>query len=115
MYFNFEIKYKLGENNSTNGPLQRLDYTKGFKTGDGKQIIDILLPILQNKLQVQDAQAPIALYIKSQVIQTLLISSNVLASTQSVSNKGPNIPRQDIPDTSLKPSNISPLITKLSP
>jgi len=27
-------------------PLRRLDYTKGFKTGEGKQIIDILLPIL---------------------------------------------------------------------
>jgi hypothetical protein len=46
MCFNFEIKYKLGESNPTNGPLRRPDYTKGFKTGDGKQIIDILLPIL---------------------------------------------------------------------
>ena len=46
MRFNFKIKYKLGESNSANKLLQRLDYTKGFKTGDGKQIIDILLPIL---------------------------------------------------------------------
>ena len=36
MRFNFKIKYKLGENNPTNGPLQRLDYAKGFKTGEGK-------------------------------------------------------------------------------
>jgi len=46
MRFNFKIKYKLGESNPTNGLLRRLDYAKGFKTGDGKQIIDILLPIL---------------------------------------------------------------------
>ncbi len=36
MQFDFEIKYKLGENNPTNGLLRQLDYTKGFKTGDGK-------------------------------------------------------------------------------
>jgi hypothetical protein len=36
MRFNFKIKYKLGENNPTNRPLRRLDYTKGFKTGEGK-------------------------------------------------------------------------------
>ena len=46
MWFNFKIKYKLKENNSANSLLQQPDYTKGFKTGDGKQIIDILLPIL---------------------------------------------------------------------
>jgi len=46
MQFNFKIKYKLGENNPANKLLQRLDYTKGFKTGEGKQIINILLPIL---------------------------------------------------------------------
>jgi len=46
MWFNFKIKYKLGENNPANGPLWRLDYAKGFKIGEGKQIIDILLPIL---------------------------------------------------------------------
>jgi len=52
MRFNFKIKYKLGENNSINGLLKWLNYTKGFKTGDGKQIINILLLILQNKLQI---------------------------------------------------------------
>jgi hypothetical protein len=46
MQFNFKIKYKLGENNPANRPSWRLDYAKGFKTGDSKQIIDILLPIL---------------------------------------------------------------------
>ena len=50
MRFNFKIKYKLGENNPTNKLLRRLDYAKDFKTGDSKQIINILLPILQNKL-----------------------------------------------------------------
>ena len=50
MQFNFKIKYKLGESNPTNKLLQQLDYAKGFKMGDEKQIIDILLPILQNKL-----------------------------------------------------------------
>jgi hypothetical protein len=46
MRFNFKIEYKLGENNPVNGLLWWLDYAKGFKTGDGKQIINILLPIL---------------------------------------------------------------------
>jgi len=55
MRFNFKIKYKPRENNPANRLLRRLDYTKGFKTGEGKQIIDILLPILQNKLWVWDA------------------------------------------------------------
>jgi len=36
MRFNFKIKYKLGENTPTNRPLQWLDYTKGFKIGEGK-------------------------------------------------------------------------------
>jgi len=36
MRFNFKIKYKLKKNNPTDGLLKRLDYTKGFKTGDGK-------------------------------------------------------------------------------
>ena len=36
MRFNFKIKYKLEENNSTNRLLWRPDYTKGFKTGDSK-------------------------------------------------------------------------------
>jgi len=46
MWFNFKIKYKLEENNFTNGLLWQLDYAKGFKMEKGKQIIDILLPIL---------------------------------------------------------------------
>ena len=50
MRFDFEIEYKLGENNFANELLKQLDYAKGFKTGDGKQMIDILLPMLQNKL-----------------------------------------------------------------
>ena len=36
MRFNFKIKYKLVENNFTNKLLQRLDYAKGFKTGNSK-------------------------------------------------------------------------------
>ena len=36
MWFDFEIEYKLGENNFANKLLWRPDYTKGFKTGDGK-------------------------------------------------------------------------------
>ena len=46
MWFDFKIEYKLGENNPADGLLKWLDYAKGFKTGDGKQIIDILLPML---------------------------------------------------------------------
>ena len=52
MWFNFKIKHKLEENNPTNILLRRLDYIKGFKTGDRKQIINILLPTLQNKFQM---------------------------------------------------------------
>jgi hypothetical protein len=115
MCFDFEIEYKLGESNPANRPLRRLDYAKGFKTGDGKQMIDILLPTLQNKLQVWDAQAPTAPRIESQVMQTPSASSNVPAGTRSVSDKGPNMPRQDVPDTSSEPGNTSPLIAKLSP
>jgi hypothetical protein len=48
-------------------------------------------------------------------MQTPSASSNVPASTQPVSNKGLNIPKQDVPNTSSEPSNILPLITKLSP
>ena len=47
-------------------------------------------------------------------MQTLLASTNILASTQSVANKGLNIPRQDVPNISLEPSNTL-LIAKLSP
>ena len=50
MRFDFKIEYKPGESNPIDRLLRQLDYTKGFKTGDRKQIIDILLPILQNKL-----------------------------------------------------------------
>ena len=82
--------------------------------GDGKQIINILLPILQNKLQVQAAQVPIALYTKSQAVQTLLALYGALASTQTVANKGLNMPEQDVPDTSLEFSDIPPLIAELS-
>ena len=46
MRFNFKIKYKLGESNPANRLLQWPDYAKGFKTGDGKQMINILLPTL---------------------------------------------------------------------
>ena len=46
MRFNFKIKYKLGENNFANRLSRQPDYAKGFKTGDGKQMINILLPIL---------------------------------------------------------------------
>ena len=48
-------------------------------------------------------------------MQTLLASSSVPAGTRSVSNKGPNMPRQDVPNTSLEPGNMLPLIAKLSP
>ena len=47
-------------------------------------------------------------------MQTPLIFSNVLASTQSVFNEGLNMPKQDIFNTSLKPSDILALIAKLS-
>jgi len=48
-------------------------------------------------------------------MQTLLASSSVPAGTQSVSDKGLNMPGQDVPNTSLEPSNTLPLITELSP
>ena len=47
-------------------------------------------------------------------MQALLTPYNALAGTQTIANEGPNIPKQDIPDTNLEPSNISPLIAKLS-
>jgi len=46
MLFNFKIKYKLRENNFINGLLKWLDYIKGFKIENRKQIINILLLIL---------------------------------------------------------------------
>jgi len=36
MQFDFKIEYKLKENNPTNRLLRQLDYTKGFKIGEGK-------------------------------------------------------------------------------
>ena len=41
--------------------------------------------------------------------------TNVLAGTQFVADKGPNIPGQDVPDTTLEPGDTPPLIAKLSP
>ena len=77
-------------------------------------MIDILLPILQNKLQVWAAQTPTALCTKSQAVQALLAPYSALTGTQIIANKGLNIPEQDIPNTSLEPNNISPLIAELS-
>jgi len=48
-------------------------------------------------------------------VQTLLASTDVLAGTRFVADKGLNIPRQDVPNITLEPSNTPPLITKLSP
>ena len=59
--------------------------------------------------------APIALYTKSQAVQALLTSSSFPAGTRSAADEGLNIPKQDIPDISLKTSNILLLIAKLSP
>ena len=44
-----------------------------------------------------------------------MASSSFLASTQFATNKGLNIPKQDIPNISLETGNILPLIAKLSP
>jgi len=49
------------------------------------------------------------------VVQAPSVSTNVLAGTQSVADKGLNIPGQDVPNTFSEPSNILSLITKLSP
>ena len=35
--FDFEIEYKPGESNPADRLLRRLDYAKGFKTGDGNR------------------------------------------------------------------------------
>ena len=48
-------------------------------------------------------------------MQTPLTFSNIPAGTRSVSDEGPNMPGQDVPDTSLELSNMSPLIAELSP
>ena len=112
--FDFEIEYKPGENNPADGPSRRPDYAKGFKTGEGKQIIDILLPTLQNKLRVWDARAPTAPCTESQAVQTPSVSTDVPAGTRSVTVEGPNIPGQDVPDTFSEPGDTSPLIAELS-
>ena len=48
-------------------------------------------------------------------MQTPLASTDIPASTRFVADKGPNIPRQDVPNTTLEPGDTPPLITKLSP
>ena len=48
-------------------------------------------------------------------MQALSASYSAPAGTQNVANKGLKIPKQDIPDTSLEPSNTLLLIAKLSP
>ena len=44
-----------------------------------------------------------------------MASYSALVGTQTIANKGLNIPRQDIPNISLERNKIPPLITKLSP
>ena len=78
-------------------------------------MVDILFPILQNKLWVQAARAPIALCTESQAVQALSAFYSALANTQTIANEGPKIPGQDVPNISLEPSNILPLIAELSP
>ena len=48
-------------------------------------------------------------------MQTPLISSNILAGTWFVFNKGLNMPEQDIPNMSSEPNNILLLIAKQFP
>ena len=50
--FNFKIKYKLGKANPTNTLFQRLDYIKGFKNSSKRIVLNVILPILQQKLRV---------------------------------------------------------------
>ena len=59
-------------------------------------------------------QAPIAPCTKSQAVQTPSALYSTLAGTQTITNKGLNMPEQDIPNTSLEPNNTPPLIAKLS-
>ncbi len=113
--FDFKIEYKPRESNLVDRLLRWLDYAKGFKTGDRKQIVDILLPMLQNKLQVWAAQARTALCTEFQAVQALLALYSDLASTWTMANEGLKIPRQDIPDISLELGDILLLIAKLSP
>ena len=44
-----------------------------------------------------------------------MASSSFPAGTQSAADKGLNIPKQDVPNTSLETGNILLLIVKLSP
>ena len=46
-------------------------------------------------------------------MQTLSALYNNLAGTQTVTDEGLNIPRQDVPNTSSEPSKTLFLITKL--
>ena len=46
-------------------------------------------------------------------MQTPLALYNNPASTWTVTNKGLNMPGQDVPDISLEPGEMPPLITKL--
>ena len=50
--FNFKIEYKLGKANPANILFQHPDYTKGFKDGSKRTVLNAILPILQQKLQV---------------------------------------------------------------
>ena len=50
--FNFKIEYKPGKLNPTNILSWRIDYTKGFKEGSKRIILNAMLPILQQKLWV---------------------------------------------------------------
>ncbi len=59
-------------------------------------------------------QVPIALCTESQAVQTPLTLYSTPAGTQTVANKGLNIPKQDIPNISLEPNNTLLLIAKLS-
>ena len=47
-------------------------------------------------------------------MQTLSISFSILVNTQTATNKGLNILRQDVPDISSEPGDTSPLIAELS-
>jgi len=47
-------------------------------------------------------------------MQALLAPYSALAGTQTIANKGLNILKQDVPNTSSELSDISPLIAELS-
>ena len=50
--FNFKIKYKPSKLNPTNILFWYLNYAKGFKNGSKRIILNVILPTLQQKLQV---------------------------------------------------------------